>query len=107
MTLTTDPLRPQLSIWRLKQDIVLLIYLNTWWSNEQERPSMPYTLGTRNGKKVLLDQDGHIACEFEAVGSTFHVVWYRSWDDYEHIDQYGQEHAPRRVEEYHGGSKAR
>jgi hypothetical protein len=102
MTLTNDPLKPQLSNWRLKQNIVLLIYLNVVWNTEsKDRASLPYSLVKRDGMGQLLDADGRIACTFEAVGSTFLVKWYRSWFDYEEMDRVGQLHTPR-VEVFSG-----
>lgn len=106
MTLTNDPLKGTLSNWRLKQNIVLLIYLNAYFSKDTDaRMNMPYTVSTQLGKKGLKDRDGHLACEFEAVGNTFLVNWYRSFADYTEIDRIGQLYNPR-VEAHSGRTKA-
>ena len=96
MTLTLDPYQERLLNWKLKQNIVLQIFLNAWWNaSKEEREEIGYTIATINGKKVIRDPDNQIAAELAAHGNIFRVVWFRSFQDYEEIDRLGQMHTKR------------
>jgi hypothetical protein len=76
--------------WKIRQDMVLTIFLNTWFTLSQEQKAdMPVQilLGDPN---ALVSREGQILCEYTMKGSMPYARWYRTVEDYEYIDELGQ-----------------
>lgn len=97
MKYSFDPYQERLLNWKIRQNMVLQIFLNAWWNADADtRKEIGYTFATVDNSKVIVDPEGLKAVEVVVYGNTMRVAWFRSFRDYQELDRLGQAYTQKR-----------
>lgn len=78
--------------WKLRQNMVLTLFLNTWIQlNVEERENLPVRVQT-GAQNFVTDVEGNELCCYSMIDSMPYVHWFRSFDDYDILDKIGREY---------------